>query len=76
MIYLWNYLNNWLCARMCVYLPLEGIKELEKEKLSLQSDSESYSDQVTELISGLMQHCQTLFQLPLAVELTSLQLYV
>lgn len=74
MIYLWNYLNKWLRARMCVYLPLEGIKELEKEKLSLQSDSESYSDQVTELISGLMQHCQTLCQLPL--KLTSLQLYV
>lgn len=54
-IYLCNYLNKWLRARRCVFLPLVGIKELEKEKLSLQSDSESYSEQVTQLIGGLMQ---------------------
>lgn len=51
-----SYLNKWLLAGLCVCLPLVGIKELEKEKLSLQSDSESYSNQVTELFSGPMQH--------------------
>lgn len=56
-IYLCNYLNKWLRARRCVFLPLVGIKELEKEKLSLQSDSESYSDQVTQLIA--LSYCRS-----------------
>lgn len=58
-------------------LPLVGIKELEKEKLSLQSDSESYSDQVTELISGLMQHFVILsVYCHLLLKFTLLQFYL
>lgn len=35
---------------VCVCLPLESIKELENEKLSLQSDAEHYSDQVSDCV--------------------------
>lgn len=61
----------------CVCLPLVGIKELEKEKLSLQSDSGSYSDQVSKLSSGLMQHFVTLsVYFHLLLEFTPLQFYL
>lgn len=39
-----------LCATLCFFSPpLGSIKELEDEQLSLQSDSEHYTDQVTNL---------------------------
>lgn len=66
---LFHYLNNYVCVSVFLFSLLESIKELEKEKLSLQSESESYTDQVTDLSSGLIQHFVTLsvnFQLLLS----------
>lgn len=43
--------RHWCNFVVCVtlFFPLESIKELESEKLSLQTDAEHYSDQVTDL---------------------------
>lgn len=43
-----------LFVPLCVFCPLGSIKELEDEKLSLQSDSEHYSDQVTDVNYALV----------------------
>lgn len=39
-----------LRVRVCLFSLLVSIKELEKEKLSLQSESESYTDQVPDTV--------------------------
>lgn len=76
-IYLWNYLNKWLRARRCVFPPSSGHQGAgEGETISAVGLREL-------LRSGNQAHqwtdatlCHTASQLPLAVELISLQLYV